>query len=138
MWSGCVLVLTLLPISLLWQLTKKAITLLFSFQLLSSSITNYVISILFLPFVIDLRVSFIFLPTQLFASFLSDCFCTFFSFSKALLLSDGICLSSIYISSKIGFLSKSGKDVVALDIKFLQVYRFLTRMTLFWFLMWNL
>ena len=119
MWSRCVLVLTLLPISLLWQLTKKIITLLLSFQSLSSSITNYVISTLFLQFVIDLRVSLIFLPTQLFASLLSDCLCTFFSFSKALLLSDGICLSSIYISSKIGFLSKSGRDIVALEVRFL-------------------
>lgn len=117
--------------SLLEKLARKAAFLLLFSPSLSNTVASYVISILSLPFVIDVKVGLIVLPAKLFASFLGNCFRAFFSFSEVLLLLNSVCLSNICILSKVGFLSKFGKNVVGLEVISSLICKSLTCMTLF-------
>lgn len=131
MWSKSILVLTLLLVLLLEQLSRKAAFLLLFSLSLSNTVASYIISILFLLFVIDVKVGLIVLLALLFASLLGDCFRAFFSFSEVLLLLNSVCLSNICILSKVGFLSKFERDVVAFKVMSSLICKSLTCITLF-------
>lgn len=64
-------------------------------------------------------VNLIVLLTQFFTNLLSNNFRGFFFFLEALFLLDGIYSSSICISSKVGFLLKSRREIIALKMMFL-------------------
>lgn len=64
-------------------------------------------------------VNLIVLPTQFFTNLLSNNFREFFFSLEALFLLNGIYSSSICISSKVGFLLKSRREIIALKVMFL-------------------